>query len=181
MRIAVFDGDPRGFGTPLDRAIVHFVAEAEARGDSVERVNLRDHRFFQCVGCFDCWLRTPGRCRLRDDGDRLVAAIVDVDLLVFASPLIMGFTSALLKRANDRLLPFLLPYIRVVDGECHHLMRYGHGLDLALLLERGDATDAELEATLAVYRRFVKNIDGKLAWVREAAEKEGGLRALDAA
>jgi multimeric flavodoxin WrbA len=180
MRLAILDGDERPPGTLLDQAIVRLVAAATARGATAERIRLRNLRLHQCVGCFDCWVRSPGRCRLRDDGSRIVAAAAGADVLVFASPLIMGFTSALLKRAHDRILPILLPYIRVVDGECHHGLRYQQGPDVALLYERGDATDGEVAATVGIYARFVKNIGGRLAWVREAGDEEAH-HALDAA
>jgi multimeric flavodoxin WrbA len=163
MRIAIFDGDPRPRGSALDRELGAFVAEASGRGDHCRRVRLADLTIHQCVGCFSCWVKTPGRCRLRDDGDQLLAAVANVDLLVFASPMRMGFVTSLLKRANDRVLPTLLPYVRVVGGECHHPPRY-QGFDVALLVERRDATDEELAATVRLYARLAKNTSGKLAW-----------------
>jgi multimeric flavodoxin WrbA len=163
MRIAIFDGDPRPRGSALDRQLTAFVAEATGRGDHCRRLRLAEMTVHQCVGCFSCWVKTPGRCRLRDDGDQLLAATANVDLLVFASPMRMGFVTSLLKRANDRVLPNLLPYVRVVGGECHHPVRY-KPFDLALLVERGDATADELAATERIYGRLAKNTSGKLAW-----------------
>ncbi len=165
MRITVFDGDPRGRDSALDRELTAFCAQATARGDRCERLRLAELKIHQCVGCFSCWVKTPGRCRLRDDGARLLRATAGVDLLVLASPMRMGFVSSLLKRANDRLIPNLLPYVVVVGGECHHPLRYGP-FDLALLVEREDATDAELAATQRIYERLSKNTGGKLAWFR---------------
>ncbi len=182
MRTAILDGDPRGPGTPLERALSQWVQESQERGDACEWLHLRELEVHQCVGCFDCFVKTPGRCRLRDDGARLVAAAAQADLLVFAAPMRMGFTSALLKRATDRVVPILLPYVEIVDGECRHPMRYGRGIDLGLVVERGDATLDELAATEAIYRRLAKNVRGRLAWVVQVTEgyKEA-RRALDVA
>ena len=183
-RLLILDGDDRGPGTPLDRAIAGLQAEALGRGDACERIRLAGLTLHQCVGCFGCWLKTPGRCRLRDDGPRLLRAVVGADLLVFASPLRMGFTSALLKRATDRLIPVVLPYIEVVGGESHHVPRYGRGFDLALLVERGDATSDEVEATEAIYRRLARNMRGAFAWSRDTAalaEREEERDAVHAA
>ena len=173
MRIANFDGDARGPGSALDREITLFIEEAAACGDRCERLRLADLKLHQCVGCFDCWVKTPGRCRLRDDGARLVAALVRADVVVFAAPMRMGFVASLLKRANDRAIPILLPYIDVMGGECHHLVRY-HALDVALLVERGDATAEELAATERIYKRLAKNMSGKFVWFKmvEAARTE---------
>jgi hypothetical protein len=180
MKIAVLDGETRGAGTALDRAVEGLMAQAAARGDPCLRLPLRDLDVNQCVGCFDCWLKTPGICRLQDDGGRLAAASAWCELMVFASPMRMGFTNAVLKRATDRLIPAVLPYIRVVGGECHHTQRNGRGFDLALLLERGDASDEELRATEGVYRRLAKNVGGELAWVRLAGDHQEDRHAMDA-
>ena len=165
MRIAIFDGDPRVPGSLLDRDLIAFTEQAVARGDRCERLRLADLKLHQCVGCFDCWVKTPGRCRLRDDGGHLVAALARADLVVLAAPMRMGFVASLLKRANDRVIPILLPYIDVMRGECHHLLRY-HALDVALVVERGDATAEELAATERIYKRLAKNMSGKFAWFK---------------
>jgi multimeric flavodoxin WrbA len=157
------------------------VADATAGGDRCLRLRLAEMTIHQCVGCFSCWVKTPGRCRLRDDGEALLAATANVDLLVFASPMRMGFVNSLLKRANDRVLPNLLPYVRVVGGECHHPPRY-RPFDLALLVERGDATDDEVAATERIYGRLAKNTSGKLAWTKviDGDAVHAAIPALDA-
>ena len=165
MHIVIFDGDPRPRGTALDAALLRYAAEVVANGNRCERVRLADLTFHECVGCFDCWLKTPGRCRLRDDGEQLVAAMVRADLLVHAAPMRVGFVSSLLRRSHDRVIPFLLPYTRLVEGECHHRMRY-HALDIALWLERGDSSPDELAITRRIYHRLAKNTAGKLAWCK---------------
>jgi len=102
---------------------------------------------------------------LRDDGKQLVAAIARADLVVFAAPMRMGFVDPLLKRANDRMIPVLLPYIVIREGECRHPARY-RPFDLALVVERGDSTTDELVATEQIYRRLAKNTAGKLAFFK---------------
>jgi hypothetical protein len=87
----------------------------------------------------------------------------------------MGFVSSLLRRSHDRVIPFLLPYTRLVEGECHHSMRY-HALDFALWLEKGDATPDELAVTRHLYCRMAKNVAGKLAWCK--VEDATGTREL---
>ncbi len=171
MRITVLDGDPRSPGSSLDRAIEATMAAASLRGDTCERLRLAPLKIHQCVGCFDCWLKTPGQCRLRDEGSMIVRAAVDSDLLVFASPMRMGFTSSLLKRASERLLPFLLPELLVWEGECRHPLRYGRPLDIAVLVEGGDSTPEELQVVETIYRRVAKNVYGKFLWFK-IAEKE---------
>ena len=70
-------------------------------------------------------------------------AAIDADLLLLASPMAMGFTTALLKRAADQMIPLLHPYFIVEGGEVRHRARYAHYPAMALLLGAGADTDAE--------------------------------------
>ena len=58
-------------------------------------------------------MRTPGECAKRDDSEVVCRAVITSDLVVLASPLIMGFTSALLKRGIDQFIPLIHPYIEI--------------------------------------------------------------------
>ncbi len=123
----------------------------------------------QCVGCWDCWVKTPGRCRLPDDQEGLLRRVIEVDRVVFAAPLVMGYPSALLKRSLERFIPLLHPYITLINGECHHHKRYEHYPDLALLLEReADTDDEDLEIVRDLFTRCAVNFHGELKAVTTA-------------
>ncbi|RCV65217.1 hypothetical protein C5S53_04795 [Methanophagales archaeon] len=69
----------------------------------------------------------------------------------------MGFPSAVLKIAMDKLIPLLLPYIKLVDNtECHHEKRYDKEYPLiGLLIEKGDDTDSEdIGIVIDIFVRF---------------------------
>ena len=95
-----------------------------ARGASVALHDATMIDVGACVGCFDCWTTTPGRCRFRDDGDRLVRAVVNAELLVLLGPVTFGGYTARIKRAVDRLLPVLSPMLGRREGELHRRARY---------------------------------------------------------
>lgn len=163
MRFAILDGTPAP--GPMDGWVRGVAAGLAARGHEVHHLELRSLRLSQCRGCFGCWTKTPGRCLIRDDGERLAREMVAADVGVFASPVSMGFTSALLRRAMERLLPLLHPYMEVVAGEIHHRARYARYPRLALLHghEGVDAEDRELLALL--HRRMALNMKSTLALV----------------
>ena len=98
--------------------------ELAARGDAVALHDVTMLDIGACVGCFDCWTATPGRCRFRDDGDRLVREVVNAGLLVLVGPVTFGGYPARLKRAVDRLLPVLSPMLARREGEVHRRARY---------------------------------------------------------
>jgi hypothetical protein len=90
---------------------------------------------------------------------------MDADLLLLASPMTMGFTTALLKRAADQMVPLIHPYFVVEGGEIHHLARYAHYPVFALLLGAGPDSDAEdVEITRTMWARMARNMKSRLAW-----------------
>jgi hypothetical protein len=57
------------------------------------------------------------------------------DVLVWASPLVMGNVSALVKKAQDRFIPLVHPYIELANGESHHKRRYPKDMDMGLVIQ----------------------------------------------
>lgn len=79
-----------------------------------------------CIGCFGCWVRTPGECVLpRDAGGDYYRAMHRADMVVTLSRVTWGGYSVKIKAYTDRLLPLLHPNFRIVNGEMHHKLRYG--------------------------------------------------------
>ncbi len=121
-----------------------------------------------CIGCWGCWIKTPGECSNAVDDSRTVCReYINSDLAVFASPVVMGFTSAVLKRAHDRLIPLLQPYMEAYHGEAHHVSRYASYPDVGLLLAAGPDTDAEdIRIITEIYRRDAINFKAPFRFSR---------------
>jgi len=165
MRVAVLNGNP----DPDDKAFEGYLdalgARLRAAGHSVRELRLRELELAHCTGCFGCWLVKPGRCLLRDGMGEIHREFLGSDVWLFASPLKMGFVSSLLRKANERLIPLLLPYVTLVQGECHHVPRYERYPVLGLLLKPGADTDAEdVELTVELYRRQAINFHTRLGF-----------------
>lgn len=86
-------------------------------------LDLRITAVKDCVGCFSCWLKTPGRC-IHKDLDEFYKAYMSSDKVVIFSKVTHGFVSGNLKTLFDRLIPLYLPYITYKTGESMHLPRY---------------------------------------------------------
>jgi hypothetical protein len=111
-----------------------------------------------CTGCWSCWWATPGLCAHKDDMAGLYPKMVEADLVVWASPLILGTVSALLKKAQDRFIPLAHPYIKVVEGECHHRHRYQKNADIGLIVgPTADDDEEDLRIAREFFRRFSLN------------------------
>jgi multimeric flavodoxin WrbA len=163
MNIVILNGNQDAAHSAFDSYLDQIVMRLSGAGHGVTAFTLRDMEIRQCAGCFACWLKTPGLCVHRDDHESILRAYVGSDLVLFASPLVMGFTSALLKRATDRILPILLPYIDGSSGECRHFMRYEKHPLMALLYDPEDDTDDKDRTIVAsMWSRLARNARSRL-------------------
>src|ERR1700690_898865 len=135
MKITILNGNPIAslFDTTLDK----LSASLREEGHSVTQIDLRDQPLRYCIGCWGCWVKTPGQC---SNGDAtclaMDRAVINADFVLWAAPLKMGFPSSLLKMALDKHLPLIHPYMVVDQGEAHHLKRYAHYPRVGLLIEK---------------------------------------------
>src|SRR5512133_2437932 len=93
-------------------------------GAEVRTFPLYQLKLTHCIGCFACWLETPGMCRFRDAGPEIAQAIMECDTVILFAPVSFGGYAPQLKLMVDRFLPTLLPYFGLYHGEVHHRPRY---------------------------------------------------------
>jgi len=96
----------------------------QSNGWQVENLALREIDIAPCLGCFGCWVKTPGVCVIDDAGRDVARRMAQSDLLVYLTPLTFGGYSSELKKALDRSIPNISPFFRLVHGEVHHVKRY---------------------------------------------------------
>lgn len=114
---------------------------------------LRDLSIGHCLGDLDCWVRTPGRCRIKDEGQEIERAVHDADVLALVSPVTFGGYSATLKRAVDRLIPLILPFFIKTADLTHHAHRYAR---LPKMVGIG-VDDAPSAQRTQLFRAFVES------------------------
>lgn len=123
MRAVILNGALAG-DEGLTRLEQLLTAALASRGCEVEPIHLRKLSIAYCQGCFDCWVKTPGRCKAKDDAPDVTRAIVRSDLLVFLTPVTFGGYSSELKKALDRSISIVSPFYKRIHGEVHHQRRY---------------------------------------------------------
>lgn len=126
--------------------------ELSLRGAEVQYLHASRLDLAPCVGCFDCWTRTPGICRFRDEGEDLVRAAVNSEVLVLLGPITFGGHAPMVKRAMERLLPMLSPFMARQGGEVYRLPRYKR---LPAIVGIGTQPDPDAEAA-KLYRMIVE-------------------------
>ena len=95
-------------------------------GTHVETFPLREMKLAHCLGCFGCWVETPGMCVEADAGRQIAKAVIQSDATVFFTPVTFGGYSPELKKVMDRFIQLITPYFEMYQGEVHHLPRYAH-------------------------------------------------------
>jgi len=129
-------------------------------GFKVKLLTIREMNLNYCNGCWDCWTKTPGICRMKDDGPEYLKSIKDADLLLYCSPISAGFVTTETKKALDRFIPNALPNITIYDKECHHLQRYpknDSGLGL-ILMDDGNLNTKSKDLVYRNFDRIQKNM-----------------------
>lgn len=94
---------------------------------------LREIDIAPCLGCFSCWMRTPGECIQKRGGAAVTRAVINSDLVVFFTPVRYGGYGSVLKIAVDHLIPNISPNFARINGETHHQKRYERYPDMLVV------------------------------------------------
>lgn len=119
-------------------------------GAGVEWVDLSRLKIANCMGCFGCWTKTPGQCVIRDDAVAVYPLIARSERLLYVSRVRYGGYDTPMKILLERAIPVQKAFIRVVDGETHHVQRAVAPKD-AVILAYGTENEEERE----LFRRLV--------------------------
>lgn len=106
-------------------------------------VRLEDKSINACVGCWNCWLKSPGICAMKDKMAESYPDYVNSDTVILVMSTSQGFINHQAKAFLDRTIPHYHPYIQMVDGECHHLARYKGYPDMVFYYDRAGLTNQE--------------------------------------
>ncbi|MCL1914453.1 MAG: hypothetical protein FWG10_11425 [Eubacteriaceae bacterium] len=127
-------------------------------GWSAELVPLCGRGLNPCLGCFQCWTKTPGLCINTGDSANLIAEkLINSDAAVLLSESKYGGYSYETKSFLDRMIPVISPFMEIVDGEMHHEMRYS-SFPYLIAIGHGFKTHKEAQTFIALADRNAKNM-----------------------
>ncbi len=106
-------------------------------------VRLGDQSITACIGCWNCWLKTPGRCVMKDQMAEIYPDYVNSYTVILLVGTAQGFIRHKVKAFFDRTTPHYHPYIEIVDGECHHAARYKCYPDMVFYYDAEGLTNQE--------------------------------------
>lgn len=164
MKITILNGNPSK--SKFDNYLNELHSYLKSGGNQVVQLNLREMELKYCIGCFDCWTKTPGICDTDGSSREMGKAVINSDFTLWAAPLKMGFPSATLKMGLDKHLPLIHPYMVVDQGEAHHLKRYEKYPRVGMLVEREeDTTKEDLQIITDIFSRTALNFKSILEFM----------------
>nr|WP_296488234.1 NAD(P)H-dependent oxidoreductase [uncultured Acetatifactor sp.] len=83
----------------------------------VKEIQINQLEIHPCLGCFSCWNRTPGRCCIQDDMQKVIEKLLWADVTIWSFPLYYFTVPGGLKHLIDRQLPMVLPFMEENTGK----------------------------------------------------------------
>ncbi len=90
---------------------------------STEFIDLSGLQISNCIGCFGCWTKTPGKCVIRDDAVKVYPKIAESCKILYITKVKYGNYDTIMKTMLERSLPIQQAFIRLLNGETHHIQR----------------------------------------------------------
>ena len=126
-------------------------------------VNASDiHRY--CIGCFGCWLKTPGKCIIKDGFGDMGKLLSQVNEFILISKATFGSYSSAVKNVLDRSISYVLPFFEIRNGEMHHGERYFNDLTISALFY-GDMSAEEKRTAESLVQANAVNLNATLGKV----------------
>lgn len=125
---------------------------------TTELIDLSALKIANCVGCFGCWTKTPGKCVIRDGAVGVYPRIAASDRVLYVSRVKYGSYDTVMKTMLERAIPVQQAFIRLLDGETHHVQR-AVAPKQAVILGYGDTSAEEREIFRQLVARNAKNMN----------------------
>ncbi len=130
----------------------------------------------RCIGCFGCWNRTPGRCVLKDEFNRIGEYMGHCDEIILISKCVYGSVSPFVKAIQDRGISYVTCDFADINGEMHHKRRYYNHVSYSAYIYGEDITEEEKDTMRALIKANSVNFYGDVKCVnfyKSVEELEG--------
>ncbi|SHJ88163.1 hypothetical protein SAMN02745163_02799 [Clostridium cavendishii DSM 21758] len=106
------------------KRIKDVVTEELELSGSGKLVNVEESNIGNCVGCFGCWIKTPGECVLQDEGNIIAKEVIEAKKVILITEISFGSYSSITKKVIDRLMPNVTPLFKLINKETQYKKRY---------------------------------------------------------
>ncbi|MBI5346496.1 MAG: flavodoxin family protein [Chlamydiae bacterium] len=173
MKIIAINGSPLGKNSVTNILVEEFFKGAEKHGAETKQIFLSNMNIHHCMGCFSCWIKTPGVCIFNDDMKKI--NIKDCDILIFASPVYVDNITGLLKNFMDRTIYLVSPYMeKDINNEAVHINEDKEREPKIMVISNcGYPGLTHFDVLKVLFRRLARNMQTEL--IAEIYRDEGPL------
>lgn len=129
-----------------------------------------------CIGCFGCWVKTPGTCIIHDGYENTGRDMSKCKELILISRCCYGSVSPFVKTVQDRAISYIHPDFVLRKGELHHKRRYQNRIALSAYFYGENITETEKETAKNIIAANADNYDAlvkNIRFYKTAKELEG--------
>lgn len=128
--------------------IIHDLAEKQFESlfpniDESTKIICDNGNIKKCIGCFGCWIKTPGRCVIHDGYENTGIDFSKADTVIVISKCAYGCYSPFIKKVLDRSISYLLPSFEIINDETHHKQRYEKTFNYQVFFYGNEISEAE--------------------------------------
>ncbi len=164
------------------KLIVHDLAAQQETALGLRRPDTHvvsdDGTIHACIGCFGCWVKTPGQCVIRDAYGDMGSLMGHCDEYILISRCCYGGFSPFVKNVMDRSISYSHPDFCIRGGEMHHRHRYANRLAFRVFLYGDDLSDEEKATAEGLVQANALNFEAaatSLRFVQRWEELAGGV------
>lgn len=142
------------------------------------KVISNDGTIKNCIGCFGCWIKTPGVCVIRDNYGDMGEILSKCEEITIISRCCYGGYSPFVKNVLDRGISYVHPDLVMRNGEMHHKRRYDNKFIMNIWFYGDDITEKEQETARKLIKGNEVNYDSKVSnifFVNSINEMEGQI------
>lgn len=129
-----------------------------------------------CIGCYGCWVKTPGQCVIKDEYQQMGALLSEADRVMIFSRCLLGGYSPFIKNVLDRSISYLLPFFKAKGKETHHQQRYPAQFALEVHFYGENLSDREKSVAEKLVQANAVNFDASSVRVTFSEKAEEAVK-----
>jgi NAD(P)H-dependent FMN reductase len=158
FKVLAINGSHRSEKGITEIVMRRFLAGAAGAGAEVEVVYPAKMKIAPCLADFDCWFKTPGVCRHKDDMAALMKKHKGADLLVLATPVYVDSMSGYMKLMLERLVSGAEPFF-IFDGKrTLHPKTIGHRQKVVVISTCAFPERSTFDAVSLTFKKICENL-----------------------
>lgn len=112
-----------------------------------------------CIGCFNCWIKTPQKCIWNDTIKENSKKLLDSDELIIISKCVNGCYSHKVKKILERSISFVEPFFTIREKEIHHKVRTNKKINFKVIFYGKKINTYKKETAIKFVNANKKNLN----------------------